>query len=139
MRSAVDTTGPVGNFGDEVVDSYGAGSNSASAEIRFLADGTIQTRSTSTGAYTLTGNWYSPTTSGIGTAYYMRTIAQGDAPGSGTLNAWAQMNGVVGFRLTLSGTVGSKHTSLRHVISSSASPDGAVGAGSTDLTVEYGT
>jgi hypothetical protein len=64
------------------------------AGVRYNPNGTIETRSGS-GGWTAAGNWYTPTTTGIGSSYNVMVSARPGAnalQSSEPLNAWRQIN-----------------------------------------------
>jgi hypothetical protein len=76
--------------------SAAASSGTATARIRFRADGTVQFRANG-GSWATADNWYSPTTSGVGSSpgYWMRaskTSEFGSGTFSGTLDQWLKLD-----------------------------------------------
>jgi hypothetical protein len=72
------------------VSDIEAAPTNAQARITFGTDGTITYTANSPPA---TGNWFSPTTGGIGALYWVRaTLTAGANPTSGTMSTWLQLN-----------------------------------------------
>lgn len=60
--------------------------STASAQIRFYADGTIKNQDD-----TLIGNWHTPSGGSPGDNYELRATANPDTPDSGVMNTWTSM------------------------------------------------
>jgi hypothetical protein len=74
---------------------YTDSSGTAYARIRYNTDGTIETWDELTAAWIAAGNWYNPTTPGIGNTHYIRMTSTNIIDATyltGTRDAWLQMN-----------------------------------------------
>ncbi len=98
--------GMVPGFQADAEDIRAGPSGTATAVIRFLSDGRIQSEP-GNGSTSILGNWYSPTTTGIGSSYRVKavqssSVASGGGPtaisGSG-LGTWHLISGQPTFEL----------------------------------------
>jgi hypothetical protein len=74
---------------------YTDSSGTAYARIRYNTDGTIETWDELTAAWIAAGNWYNPTTAGIGNTHYIRMSSTNIIEATsltGTRDAWLQLN-----------------------------------------------
>jgi hypothetical protein len=104
--------------------------NTARAEIRFNSDGTIS-RVIGTTA-TNVGNWYLPTTTGIGSSHYLRVqLLSGDSPGA--LGSWRQI--LTNQSAVLSTNNSDKQCALAFQVASDSSGNTITGQGNGELHV----
>jgi hypothetical protein len=111
----------------------------ANAYIRFNTDGTISQREGNGGSYVAAGNWYVPTTAGIGSSFRLRTLlASGDALAFGAVGDYVSLSSERVFRLEqpVSGSYAAKQTILQHYIAASGSSV-ALAEGSSVLAAQY--
>lgn len=98
-RSASTSSGAVSN---ELFDAYAVGGSPPIAQIRFNSDGTVSARNGKWSSFVTVGNWYLPTTAGIGSTHWVRAIPTPGYSGSAPQdNVWTSL----GTALTWSGTV----------------------------------
>lgn len=88
--------GPVSGYGGQV-EGYNLGSGTASASVTFNTNGTVSASASGNSLVinTVDGDqWYSPTTTGIGSSYWWRyTVVSGSAPVGGlTAGTWYQLS-----------------------------------------------
>ena len=115
----------------------------ATATVTFQTDGSIQGSGTGTVAIdTITTSgagdtWYSPTTVGIGSSYWVRaTKTAGTNPSTGTLGSWLQLNAARAWSNSMS-TGGSKTSTLTIEIASDSSGTTIVCSGSVEIIAVY--
>ena len=106
----------------------------ATAGIKFRTDGTIQvTSSSALGAYVASGDWFQPTTSGIGSSYWVRAdLVSGNTLSSGTLGAWQQLTSDRKWEIATVAN-GQKETFLTISVAASAGGGGQIGSWSARL------
>jgi len=133
-RSAVGTSGPlsgwfIGAYATDFTSPY-----SMTATVTFFTNGTFQAAATSQA--TQTGYWYAPTTSGIGSSYWIKvTKLSGETPTGSALGTWLQLSSDRAF--TLSGST-SKLGQYSVKVATSASDSAIVGSGYFDLGNDNG-
>lgn len=76
------------------INNASAASGIRSASVNVATDGTY----TFTGPGTTNGNWYSPTTTGIGSSWWVKfTVASStNSTNSGSIGSWTQLTSTVG-------------------------------------------
>lgn len=106
----------------------GTGTGSKTASCNFLSDGTYTTSATPLATNgTSSGNWGTPTTPGIGSAWSIKvTVTSGSFSTSGTTGSWVSLAST--WFATKSGSVGSGSVTFDVAFSSN-------GGATTDLTV----
>lgn len=127
-RQVFNSAGPVNQFGGTVYAIKRTGP-SAIANVTFNTNGTVSgsISPTTGGSNEASGDrWYSPTTTNIGSSYWIRaTLTAGVTPSSGTMNTWQQLSSA---RLwennSGSGATGNKSSTILFEIS--ATSGGAV-------------
>jgi hypothetical protein len=126
-------------FGSTVVHVEVNSGVASNAYVRFNTDGTISTRQGNGGSYVAAGNWYLPTTSGIGSSYRLRTVASGDALAAGGGDEWQALSTERIFRLEQAvspSAYAEKNAALQHYIASTSS-DVPIAQGVTFLNAAY--
>ena len=112
------------------------GSTTAYAGIKFMTDGTIQKKNASN-VYVAAGNWYLPTTTGIGSSYWVdATLVSGPSLSTGTLGSWQAMSSAVAFeqQATSGGLVNDTYLSFQ--ISSASGGTPVVGSGNVEVLAD---
>lgn len=132
VRSAGTTSGPVDglNFASNG-QSYGT---SAFTGVLFGTDGTVQTDNG--GGYGFAGNWFAPTTSGIGTTpgYWLKvTQVAGDSPGGAALATILALTSSRQLTYSVSGTGAFKSGDFSFIIYSDAGGTTQVAAGTFSM------
>jgi hypothetical protein len=89
-----------------------------------------------------TENWYSPTTAGVGSSYWIRaTVQSGQAPNGGSdspINTWVALStGPTWSYLSSSGVAGSRSGTLLFQISSNSSGTNIVSSGTAYFYAEH--
>ncbi|QOR55196.1 MAG: hypothetical protein SHS37scaffold296_13 [Burkholderiales phage 68_11] len=128
-RAAAPTSGtPSGLFFDS--QGYSSGS------VRFNSDGTVSAKDYA-GTYQAAGNWYTPTTSGIGGSYWIKVVprAGSAAFSSGTSNTWLAMSSALSFINSVTGT-NARETFADYFIATSSTGAGIVATGSIDVVAD---
>jgi hypothetical protein len=126
-------------FGSTVVHVEVNSGVASNAYVRFNTDGTISTRQGNGGSYVAAGNWYLPTTSGIGSSYRLRTVASGDALAAGGGDEWQALSSERIFRLEQAvspSAYAEKNAALQHYIAGSSS-DVPLAQGVSFLSAAY--
>ena len=91
VTTTAGVDGPVGSISKFIIATTTQPTD-CYAQIRFNDDGTIDKRSGS-GGFTASGNWYSPTTVGIGSSYRLRTSQRsGSTLTTGTLDTYQALS-----------------------------------------------
>lgn len=126
-------TYPGFDFGSFAVSATDT-SSPVTATVRFRNNGTIE-EIVNGGAPAVIGNWYTPTTSGIGSSHWMRTGKVSGTSPVGTMGSWISVFTEPEFTLTLT-NIGERLTQLSHQFSSSALGTPIVGSGLTSLACE---
>lgn len=117
--------------------AYVGSSSAASAKVRFRTDGTAQVWDEVAAAWAASGNWYNPTTTGIGSSYYLRmTTSSPVSAATGSFNAWLQLNTDREFTLANPGGSGSNIVTALALISTSSTGATIGGQGSITLVAE---
>lgn len=112
-------------------------STTATAYVQFRSNGTVYSKQNSN-AYALQGNWYDPTTTSIGSSYWIKFIkVSGDTP-TGTLGSWTQLNTDQTLSLSKAPT-GAVSSTVQYQISTSSSGAPVVASGYVYLDAEAGT
>lgn len=75
--------------------SGAVGQSFSAGYVEFLTDGTVQTGSNLGGGATLAGNWYSPTTGGIGSSRWLRLISGGGRSFTPSNGTWIALSSLV--------------------------------------------
>lgn len=141
MRTKSALGFPVGEslLYERIMDAHALDSTDGNAYIRFNSDGTID-KKTDTGSYTNIGNWYLPTTTGIGSSYEIRVLPTGDTLDTGASDTKRRvaLSSALTYHINAPWTSGnnSKSTALTFEIFANAGTS-ALGMGSCDLYVEY--
>lgn len=101
-KAAPGSTGPVPSMGTLFVGVFGAFPGTYTAGLRFESNGTVSERTA--GSYVAYGaNWYLPTTTSIGSGYWIRVDKlSGDAPSFGSLGVWQQLSAARSWEYTVS-------------------------------------
>ena len=98
----------------------------AVASISFLNDGTLGG---------VAGDWYAPTSAGIGASYWIRaTLSSGNTPAGAALNTWHSLSTARGWSLSQT-TQGSKSCTLNISIASDSAGTNIVSTGTLSLSV----
>jgi len=133
VRGAGTTSGPVsgGYYASDVARSV-----ASHAGVRFETDGTVMAKD-SGGTYITIGNWYAPTTTGIGGSYWMYVTPRSgaDTLNTGTLNSWIDMSSHFAFTYDQT-TVGVKYGVFDYLLSLT-SGGATVATGVIEISVEY--
>lgn len=133
-RSAVGTSGLqagwyIGAYATDFTAPY-----SMTATVTFQTTGVVQ--ATATNQATQTGYWYSPSTSGIGSSYWIKvTKLSGNTPTGSALGTWLQLSSDRSFTLSGSSNALGQYAVK---IATSASDSAIVGSGFFDLGNDNG-
>jgi hypothetical protein len=104
--------------------------STATAQVQFVADGQHS------GIPTMSGNWYSPTTTGIGNSYWIRiTLLSGDALTVNDASGWTQLSSNRQAYVSQSG-IGTKSSDIRIEISTDSGGSTIVATKDINLTAE---
>lgn len=128
----IAATNPViGNLPADVTETADSGTISLTATLTFFADGTISAFS---------GSWYEPTTTNIGSSYWIRATS-GISAGPrrfGTLNTWIALNILPAWSVEQSGGDGSTDWTLTFDFATDSGGTNIVATASTTLTASIG-
>lgn len=111
----------------------GVGSTQATSSGGMNTNGTVDLNGPIDDSY----NWYRPTTTGIGSNYWVRaTLLSGDLPSGSALNTWLALSSARAWQLTTTGsaTIRSKECVLK--LEFSVDSGGAVIVGTNTLHIE---
>jgi hypothetical protein len=136
-KAATPASAPVTSPGNLIANEATIAPTQCQAGIRFNTDGTISRRG-GTGSYTTLGSkWYNPTTSGIGSSYWiMFTRVDSGSAGldSGTLNSWLALT--ANREIAFTNSTGVEEGSFNFTIASDSSGNNVVSSGSIYLRAE---
>ena len=136
VRSSAVLSGLVAGFGADVWGYSTAGT--ATASVRVNSNGTVESNDGS--GWVAAGNWYLPTTTGIGSSYWLRAVPTSGAPTAGdTTASWLALSSARTFTITKSSGIGSALVDLSLVLSSASGGSPVVATGVASLLVERGT
>lgn len=83
----------------------------ANVSIKYATDGRIFTKTSAT-SYVHVGNWFNPTTTGVGTGKYFRYNITGDTVTGETVNTWVELSTDRILTLSVAAGAGFKSTSI---------------------------
>ncbi len=115
-----------------LAENFSLSPTTARASIIFNSDGTISRATGVGGTPVVVGNWYLPTTAGIGSSHWLRvTLQAGDTPGA--LNTWRQIATTQSAALATSN--GELRATLGFQVAEDSSGDTIMGYGTGEIHV----
>jgi len=133
--AAPPAVGPVAGFYNDALASVTVGT--AYARIRFNTDGTTSiSTDTGTPSWSAGANWYSPTTTGIGSSYKLSGTYVGDAPSGLPSGAGTVLSSAISVLVSKGSPVGQKESTVIFSIRD-ASTNAEVASGTGYLFASY--
>ncbi len=133
-KSAVAGTGVINNT---VVTSFVTHAAPATAGVKFNADGTV-TRRNNAGTYVATNPWYSPTTSGIGSSYWIKLVPRSGAAtlSAGTINSVLALSSTLTWEMAIASGASTKSGAFDYYLFSDSGGLNTVATGTISMSVD---